>query len=217
VAQNQLLGEVEILGKTKIDKTSGVWVDGQYLGYVEELTGDKKILLLPGDHEIDVRQAGYIEQGQKITVEPGKKTTINVSMQLDPKAQFPTGVTSQVKLHVTPDRAAVFVDDAYVERPKSFGGVGRAMVIAPGRHHVKNRSRGYQDFTTEVNLRPSQKDYDQDGPHSRKHHAGGTCYQEQLGPFFVEALENDSLARLNAPSLATLPFARVFSLADQWV
>jgi regulator of protease activity HflC (stomatin/prohibitin superfamily) len=43
VAQNQLLGEVEILGKTKIDKTSGVWVDGQYLGYVEELTGDKKI------------------------------------------------------------------------------------------------------------------------------------------------------------------------------
>jgi hypothetical protein len=157
VAQNQLLGEVEILGKTKIDKTSGVWVDGQYLGYVEELTGDKKILLLPGDHEIDVRQAGYIEQGQKITVEPGKKTTINVSMQLDPKAQFPTGVTSQVKLHVTPDRAAVFVDDAYVGTTKEFGGVGRAMVIAPGRHHVKIALAGYQDFTTEVNLRPSQK------------------------------------------------------------
>jgi hypothetical protein len=156
-AQNQLLGEVEILGKTKIDKTSGVWVDGQYLGYVEELTGDKKILLLPGDHEIDVRQAGYIEQGQKITVEPGKKTTINVSMQLDPKAQFPTGVTSQVKLHVTPDRAAVFVDDAYVGTTKEFGGVGRAMVIAPGKHRVKIALAGYQDFTTEINLRPGQK------------------------------------------------------------
>ena len=101
VAQNQLLGEVEILGKTKIDKTSGVWVDGQYLGYVNELTGDKKILLLPGDHEIDVRQAGYISQVQTITVEPGKKTTISVSMQKDPRAQFPSGETSQVKLDVT--------------------------------------------------------------------------------------------------------------------
>ena len=157
VAQNQLLGEVEILGKTKVDKTSGVWVDGQYLGYVDELTGDKKILLLPGDHEIDVRQAGYLEQDQKITVEPGKKTTLNVSMQKDPKARFPSGATAEVKLEVTPDRAAVFVDDAYVGTPKEFGGLGRAMVIAPGKHHVKIALAGYQDFTTEINLRPGQK------------------------------------------------------------
>src|SRR6202161_2989496 len=157
VAQNQLLGEVEILRKTKVDKTSGVWVDGQYLGYVDELTGDKKILLLPGEHEIDIRQAGYIEQDQKITVEPGKKTSISVSMQKDPKAQFPSGATAEVKLEVTPDRAAVFVDDAYVGTPKEFGGVGRAMVIAPGKHHVKIALAGYQDFTTEINLRPGQK------------------------------------------------------------
>jgi hypothetical protein len=157
LAQNQLLGEVEILGKTKVDKTSGVWVDGQYVGYVEELTGDKKILLLPGDHEIDVRQAGYLAQDQKITVEPGKKTTLSVSMQKDPKAQFPSGATSEVKLEVTPERAAVFVDDSYVGTPKEFGGLGRAMVIAPGKHHVKIALAGYQDFTTEINLRPGQK------------------------------------------------------------
>jgi uncharacterized membrane protein len=156
-AQNQLLGEVSILGKTKVDKTSGVWVDGQYVGYVDELTGDKKLLLLPGNHEIMVRQAGYIEQGQTITVEPGKKTTINISMQKDPRAQFPSGATSQVKLEVTPDRAAVFVDDTYAGTPKEFGGLGRAMVIAPGKHHVRIALAGYQDFTTEVNLRPGQK------------------------------------------------------------
>jgi hypothetical protein len=157
VAQNQVLGEVAIQGKTKVDRTSGVWVDGQYVGYVEELIGDKKLLLLPGEHEIDVRQAGYIEQGQKITVEPGKKTTINIRMQIDPKAQFPSGAASQVKLEVTPDRAAVFVDDGYVGTPKEFSGVGRAMVIAPGKHRVKIALPGYQDFTTEINLRPKQK------------------------------------------------------------
>ena len=157
VAQNQVLVQVEIQGKTKVDKTSGVWVDGQYVGYVKELTGDKKLLLLPGEHEIAVRQAGYLEQVQKVTVEPGKKTMIEISMQKDPKAQFPGGVTAEVKLEVTPDRAAVFVDDGYVGTTKEFSGLGRAMVIAPGKHHVRIALAGYQDFTTEINLRPNQK------------------------------------------------------------
>jgi hypothetical protein len=157
VGQNQVLGEVVIRGKTKVDKTSGVWVDGQYVGYVKELTGDKKVLLLPGEHEIAVRQAGYIEQVQKVTVEPGKKTMIEINMQRNSKAQFPSGASSEVKLEVTPDRAAVFVDEGYVGTPKEFSGMGRAMVIAPGKHHVRIALAGYQDFTTEINLRPNQK------------------------------------------------------------
>ena len=31
---NQVLGQVDFDAKTNIDKGSGVWVDGQYLGYV---------------------------------------------------------------------------------------------------------------------------------------------------------------------------------------
>ena len=44
---NEVLGEIELVGATKVEKTSGVWVDGQYLGYLKELKGSKKILLLP--------------------------------------------------------------------------------------------------------------------------------------------------------------------------
>src|SRR5579863_8579685 len=83
VAQNQVLGEVAIQGKTKADRTSGVWVDGQYVGYVEELTGDKKLLLLPGEHEIEIRQAGYVEQRQQSTVGLGKKITLSIHMESD--------------------------------------------------------------------------------------------------------------------------------------
>ena len=43
------MGQVEFEGKTKPEKTAGVWVDGQYVGYVNELKGDKKVLLLPGN------------------------------------------------------------------------------------------------------------------------------------------------------------------------
>jgi hypothetical protein len=31
---NQILGEVELVGASKVERTSGVWVDGQYVGYL---------------------------------------------------------------------------------------------------------------------------------------------------------------------------------------
>lgn len=147
---NRVLGQVDIQGKTNLDKSSGVWADGQYVGFVKELKGDKKLLLLPGDHQIDIRHAGYIAVSEKVDVEPGKTTTISVHLLRDPHAQFPHGVTSEIKLDVTPDRAAVFVDGGYVGTPHDF-------VIAPGKHQIRIALAGYKDFTTEVNLRPNQK------------------------------------------------------------
>jgi PEGA domain len=156
IAQNQVLGEVQLVGKTKADKTSGVWVDGQYLGYVNELKDDKKILLLPGEHEIVVRQSGYTDFSQKLTVEPRKKTVLKVVMVKDPRAQFPK-VSSQIKLQVTPERAAVFVDDAFAGSVSEFMGVGRGMLVSPGKHRIKIALPGYQAFDTEVSLLPRQK------------------------------------------------------------
>ena len=106
---NEVLGEIELVGATKVEKTSGVWVDGQYLGYLKELKGSKKILLLPGPHEIVVRQDGYQDFTSKVTVRPGEKQTISVKMVRDPRFQMPS-VFCEIKLSVTPDRAAVFVD-----------------------------------------------------------------------------------------------------------
>src|SRR5205814_1263452 len=72
-AQNQVLGELQLQGATDAEKTAGVWVDGQYLGYLKELKGTKKILLLPGEHQITVRQAGYIDFTSKVVLQPGEK------------------------------------------------------------------------------------------------------------------------------------------------
>jgi hypothetical protein len=156
LAQNQVLGEVQLVGKTKADKTSGVWVDGQYVGYVDELKGDKKILLLPGEYEIVVRQSGYTDFTRKLVVEPRKKTVLQVAMLKDPRATFPK-VTAQIKLYVTPDRAAVFVDDAFVGSVNEFIGLGHGMLVSAGKHHIKIALPGYQAFDTEVSLLPHQK------------------------------------------------------------
>lgn len=153
---NQVLGEVQFVGTEKPEKTAGVWIDGQYVGYVSELRDDKKVMLLPGEHEISFRQTGYLDGTQSYVVEPGKKLIITVKLNKDPKAQF-AAITSEIKLKVTPERAAVFVDGDFAGYAKQFNGMGRGMLVSPGDHHIKIALAGYQEFNTDVTLLPKQK------------------------------------------------------------
>jgi hypothetical protein len=153
---NEILGEVRFHPQNGPAKTAGVWVDGKYVGYLGELKGSKKLLLLPGEHEISVREAGYQSVEQKISVQPNAVQTLRVSMAKDPRAQFPT-VSAEVRLSIDPDRAAVFVDDQFAGHAHEFGGGGRAMLLSPGKHHIKITLPGYQSFETEIEVRANQK------------------------------------------------------------
>jgi PEGA domain len=153
---NRVMGQVDFKGVTKLDRESGVWVDNQYVGYVKELKLDKKVLLLPGEHEISVRQAGFLNQDQKVVIEPGKTILVTVRLEKDPNAIY-SKVNAQVKIDVTPDRAAVFVDGQFAGSVSDFKGVGKAMLIAPGKHKIKIDLAGYRPFETDVDLLPNQK------------------------------------------------------------
>jgi hypothetical protein len=155
-AGNDIMGEIQFVGASKVEKTSGVWVDGQYVGYLKELKGSKKVVLLPGQHEIIVRQGGYHDFTQKVILEPGQKHVIQVAMQKNPAAQFPDA-TAQVKMSVSPNRAAVFVDDQFVGHVDEFDGPGQALLVAPGKRRVKITLPGYRTFETELNLLAEQK------------------------------------------------------------
>jgi PEGA domain-containing protein len=154
--QNQVMGEVDFQGATKVEKSSGVWIDGQYVGYLKELKGPKKILLLPGEHQISVRQSGYIDSSQKIIVEPGQTQLVRVTMQKEPGAITPR-VTATLKVDIQPTRAAVFIDDAFLGHAGELGGAFHSMLISPGKHRIKIELPGYRTFETEVNLLAGQK------------------------------------------------------------
>ena len=156
LAANDIMGEIQFVGASKIEKTSGVWVDGQYVGYLKELKGSKKVVLLPGQHEITVKQAGYRDFAQKVILEPGQKHVIQVAMQKNPAAQYPEA-TAQIKMSVSPNRAAVFLDDQFVGHVDEFDGPGQALLLAPGKHRVKITLPGYRTFETELNLLAEQK------------------------------------------------------------
>jgi hypothetical protein len=123
---------------------------------VKELKGDKKVLLLPGQHDVVIRQSGYKEFKQPVTLEPGKPLVFTFQLTKDPTVQY-SKVTSEIKLHVEPDRAAVFLDGTFVGYVHEFGGVGCAMLVNPGSHEIKIALPGFRDFTTEVKLLPKQK------------------------------------------------------------
>jgi hypothetical protein len=155
-APNKVLGEVELQGAGKVERDSGVWVDGQYVGYLKELKGDKRILLLPGEHEIVVKQDGYLDFTQKVILQPGQKQVIPVKMNKDLRFEMPT-VFSEIKLAVNPTRAAVFVDDLLVGHVREFDGVVHSLLVAPGHHKITISLPGYESFETEVDLAPKQK------------------------------------------------------------
>jgi PEGA domain len=157
-AQNDVLGQIEIIPATKEVRTSGVWVDGQYVGYVNELRGHNRIHLLPGDHELVIRQAGYSDFSRKVLIEPGLILDVRVNPERDTRFVYPKSKSSSiVRLQVQPDRAAVFVDDNFVGHVDEFYGVERGMIIAPGKHQIKIAFPGFKTFEAEVELLPKQQ------------------------------------------------------------
>ncbi len=93
-AENRVLAEVRFVAHSSAEKNAGVWVDGQYVGFVKELNGDKKMLLLPGKHEIVVRQAWYKDYVEQALLEPGEVHTVNLSLEREGNAPHPRTASS---------------------------------------------------------------------------------------------------------------------------
>lgn len=153
---NKILAELRFFPSHRADKTAGVWVDGQYMGYVKELKGDKKILLVAGKHDIVVHQPWYTDYVEQPLLQPGEVHKIRVSLIRDGRT-LPTAAMAELKIAAVPSRAAVFVDDQYAGHVDEFNGPGEALLLTPGQHHVRIALPGYLPFDSTVHVRPKQK------------------------------------------------------------
>jgi hypothetical protein len=154
-AQSPVQSELRFQARHSADKNAGVWVDGPYVGYVKELNGAKKIVLLPGKHDIIIRQAWYKEYVEHAVLEPGETHIINVALQKEAQP-ITQASTAELKIQASPTRAAVFVDDQFAGHVDEFSG-GRAMLLTPGPHRIRIALPGYQPFETDMTLRDHQK------------------------------------------------------------
>lgn len=155
-AQNDVMGAVKFRTTNKSENSAGVWIDGKYVGYVSELHGYDKVTLLPGEHDIVVREAGYLDYDQKINVQPATRITIRFTLKRDPRAEYAKN-PAELKLNVTPPEAGVFLDGTFAGYGQEFQGVGRAMLVSPGTHQIKFVLPGFEDYETQVDAVAKKK------------------------------------------------------------
>ncbi len=156
-AGNEILGELALKPATSVERDAGVWIDGQYLGYLKELKGKRKVLLLPGEHRIAFRLSGYKDVESTISMEPGEKKTYRVTMLEDPSVVYPDlSDSGQVQIDVEPQRAAVFVDGNYAGHVDEFNG-RKGLWVSAGKHEFEIRLPGYQPFITEIVVNKGQR------------------------------------------------------------
>lgn len=155
---SDVLAEVKLKPSSKIEKAAGIWVDGQYLGYLKELKGSKKILLLPGRHQLTARLTGYNDYKTEIDVAAGQQHVVRVAMSENLTAKYPDPEDmARIKLKVEPSRAAVFVNDRFVGHVDQFRGFRKSLGLEPGTYRIHITLPGYQPFDTEMTLLTRQK------------------------------------------------------------
>jgi hypothetical protein len=153
------MGEVRFTTDNQDERDSGVWIDGKYAGYVKELKGNRKVMLPSGEHEILIRQAGYKDFTKKIVVEADQIQTVAVVLEQDAKLTFPGSNAAELRLDITPKRAAVFVDGSYMGHGSDFSGRFHSMLVAPGKHHLKITLDGYMPYETDIDQLASSKSH----------------------------------------------------------
>lgn len=151
------MGEIRFTADNQFERDSGVWIDGNYAGYVKELKGNRKVMLPAGEHEILIRQAGYKDITQKIVIHPDQIQTVAVVLEENPKEIYPGGNAAELRLDILPKRAAVFVDDGYMGHGGDFGGRFHSMLVSPGKHRLKITLDGYKAYEMEIDAVANNK------------------------------------------------------------
>lgn len=150
--QNDDRGELQIVTSSETEKDSGVWADGEYIGYLRDFWGNKKILLAAGEHEISVRKFGYKDFTGKVQIEAGKIHYLPIMMELDVSTVYPTENTATLKINVYPPEAAVLVDGAYMGYASQISGLFKSLTVTAGMRRVRIEMQGYRPYETQVGL-----------------------------------------------------------------
>lgn len=149
--------ELRLIPETRVEKLAGVWVDGQYVGYVDQFKGRDTLTLAPGKHSLIVRESGMTDMTRELNLAPGGALDLMVKLpEPDPSSAI-AGGPGELKIMIAPESAAVYVDGKFAGPAVQFGSVGRVLRLPEGKHEVRISQSGYKDYVTSVDISSSER------------------------------------------------------------
>jgi len=131
LAQQQNLGSLCVKAHPG---RAGVFVDGKYLGPAANFRIARTYPVAAGDHEVKLSDPRYEELTTKVTIQPGKKTTISETLKALPPPKPPFG---KVRTE-NPDKfAAVYVNEKFMGHVDEFNNGSQGLLLNPGEYTVK--------------------------------------------------------------------------------
>ena len=119
-----------------------VWIDGEMKGTVNSTIQGVPV----GEHIVEVRARGYAAQPVNVTITNGAQSVARVDLTSQPEKP----VTARLRVVTPVPNAEVFIDGASAG-PAPFDHND----LAPGKHFVIVRARGYAEWKREVELDPA--------------------------------------------------------------
>ncbi len=128
---------------------AGVFVDGKYLGPAANFKIARTYQVASGEHELKLVDPRYEEFTTKITIQPGKKTTVAQALTALPAPKPPFG-----RLRTeNPDKfAAVYINDKFMGHVDEFSNPSQFLLIHPGQYTVKIVPTSGQPVTQTVTI-----------------------------------------------------------------
>lgn len=128
---------------------AGVFVDGKYMGPAANFRIARTYAVAAGEHEVKLVDPRYEEFTTKVTVQPGKKTTISETLKELPPPKPPFG---RIRTENADKFAAVYVNDKFMGHVDEFSNVAQGLLLNPGEYTVKIVPATGQPITQTVKL-----------------------------------------------------------------
>lgn len=117
---------------------TGIFLDGKYLGPAGNFGFARKYAVPVGDHEIKLTEPRCQDVTRKVTIAPGKTTTISETL---PRLEVPKGPFGILKTSQPEKYAPVFLNDKYMGHADEFDWGSQGLLIPPGEYTIRIEPR----------------------------------------------------------------------------
>jgi hypothetical protein len=145
-AQGQGMGSLCVKANTG---RAGLFVDGKYLGPAANFRVARTYVVPAGEHEVKLLDPRYEELTTKVTIQPGKKTTIQETLKELPVPKPPFG---KLRTESADKFAAVYVNDRFMGHVDEFSNHFQSLLLNPGEYTVKIVPANGQPITQTVKI-----------------------------------------------------------------